>query len=316
MNKIIILFLAVFSIIILIGCETDSNFRPDLEGKQEPEIRAYFEDKGWDVEFQYRVTDVREESNVFISYLVYDENSQYAEVIVSATIIDEKNFFEPVDMEYDGPRLDPSFFDMEYYTYDEEEGRYIGGGGAFEVTYEDGRWADRTGGCIDGDTTVFTYPEEIYERIESNTPSVRYLNMDTTETWPPGEEEEWGQPATQYVCDVLANAESIVLQTDPGDNLLGNYGRLLAWVWVIPEGEDEYELLNYNVVRQGLAFVAFEFGAGETDVTKYDSIHYNEWMHLAESRAKEEGRGMYSEDLKDPYWDYDNDAPHPERWPS
>lgn len=294
---------------------------PDLEGKTEEEIVLLFDDKGLDVQFMPRHDIVKDQSSQFIEYGQFMNEGDQVErgttvtVIVSAPFDEDVEFFEPVDMDYDGPRLDEEAYDNPYYIYDEDDDIYIGGGGAFSVNYQDGYWSDNTGGCIDGDTTVFTYPTEVYNRIESNTPSVRYLNLDTPETWPPGEEEEWGQPATQYVCEVLADAESVVLQTDPGDNLLGRYGRLLAWVWVQMPGEDDYELLNYNIVRQGLGVVAYEYGAGTTEYTMYDDVYYNKWMHKAEERAMDEQRGMHSDDLRDYYWDYDNEAPHPIRWP-
>ena len=97
-----------------------------------------------------------------------------------------------------------------------------------------------------------------------------------------------------------------MLQTDPGDNLLGTYGRLLAWIWVKLPGEDEFFLLNYMVVKQGLARVMYEFGAGET--ISYGDYTYNEWMHIAEDYAIDNDLGQWS-DLLDPYWDYENDSP-------
>lgn len=322
MRKLLVGFILLFSLLIA-ACEQQNDL-PDLEGKTREEIEEIFDDKGWDVVFTVRGSVELERSYQFIEYgATTNPEQQFAAVIVSAGLPEDENYFVPVDMPYDGPYLDPGFFDQEIHPYFiEVEDRYIGGGGAFEVGYQAGRWHDsgnwinnRAGGCIDGDTTVFEYPSEIFERIESGTPSVRYLNLDTEETWPGGE-EEWGQPATQYVCGILAMAESIVIQTDPGDNLLGNHGRLLGWVWVLMPEADDYTLLNYKVIRQGLGVVAYEFGAGETDVTVYDGKRYNEWMHQAETFAREEERGMFSDDLIDFYWDYENDMPHPERWPS
>ncbi|GEM_PF-433517 len=227
--------------------------------------------------------------------------------------MEEGLYYEPKDLDYDGPALDAGFFDLTPYEYDAREEACMGTGGAFEVTYEAGDFPHE-GGCIDGDTTLFTdYPDGVAARIESNTPSVRYLNLDAPETFPEGEEEEWGRPATEYVCDALKDAESIVLQTDPGDELTGVYGRLLGWVWVRAEGETDYELLNYRVIRQGLSTVGYEWGAGETDVTVYEEKTYNEWMRAGETRAASEGLGMHG-GWRDYYWDYENDAPHPERW--
>lgn len=307
MKQLFLTLVIAALIVTMSACETSD--LPDLEGKTRSEIEKIFDEKDWDVQFHVRSSVEKDTSYMFIEYGNVLHDQQFVNVLISAEVFDPDEYFQPDEsLTYDGPKLREHYFNEPAYTYDDETDVYIGGGGAFEVEYD-------TSGCIDGDTTVFDYPSDVYEKIESNTPSVRYLNIDTMETWPPGEEEEWGQPATQYVCDALDDAHSIVLQTDPGDNLLGNYGRLLAWVWAQPSEGDEYELLNYNIVRQGLAIVAFEFGAGETEDTVYDGIRYNEWMHKAESRAQEDELGMYGE-LRDPYWDYDNDAPHPERWPN
>jgi len=321
MKKVSLLF-AVLLLFLFYAC--DPLVLPDLEGMDKDEIEETFDEMNLEPNFIIDHSVDKDTSYVFLEYGQFLSTGDAVEpgetiyIIISAESTADYEYFEPVDIDYDGPRLDEAFFDenqYDYYIFDEEEADYYGGGRAFDVSYEDGRHSEGEGGCIDGDTTVFDYPETVYERIESSTPSVRYLNIDTPETWPPGEEEEWGQPATQYVCDVLADAERIVLQTDPGDNLLGLYGRLLAWVWVQMSGDDEFELLNYNIVRQGLGTVAYEYGAGETDVTIYDNKPYNEWMHHAETLAREEERGMFSDTLRDYYWDYHDDAPHPIRWP-
>jgi endonuclease YncB( thermonuclease family) len=110
---------------------------------------------------------------------------------------------------------------------------------------------------------------------------------------------------------LLEAAESIVLQTDPGDGLLDTHGRLLAWVWIQLPDTTEYQLLNYMVVRQGLAQVKYEFGAGED--LSYGDFTYNEWMHMAEDLAIEEALGQWS-NLRDYYWNYDDDQPYYDRW--
>ena len=220
---------------------------------------------------------------------------------------EESLYYFPEEIEYDGPRLDPTFFDL--VPYQEGGNPYRGTGGAFYVDYDP---SNSIGRCIDGDTTVFWYPEEIYSKITANAKSTRYLNFDTPETWSGGE-EPFGRLATLYVCDLLAQAELIVLQTDPGDNLVGNYGRLLAWVWILLPGEDDYQLLNYMVVRQGLGEVKYLFGAGETEVTMYNSRTYTEWMFYAEDQAILEERGMFGTKL-DYYWDYETNQPDFDRW--
>ena len=312
MTRVFVPLLIGFIMFGLLGCEsTDYPIAPsDLEGRTQSEIETMFEDEGWSVDFIVRSSVLKDESNVFIQYGQVQERNKLAYIIVSGTVIDEDKLFEPVDFEYDGPRLDGMYFDHEEWPlFQEVEGELIGGGGAFEATYTPGMYHGEGGSCIDGDTSVFGYPQEIETRIESSTPSTRYLNVDTPETYPPGEEEEWGFPATDFVCETLSDAEGVVLQTDPGDNLTGNYGRLLAWVWYIPEDGEDYELLNYNIVRQGLGTVEFEFGAGETGDTAYDGKNYNDWMHHAQDLAIEEKRGMHNPEIYDPFWNYDADQP-------
>jgi len=319
MRKIsMVLGLGILSV-ILIGCMDSSQVRlPDLEGMVESEIRLELEALGLEVNIMVRQAVEGERSNEFVEYGQFlqagdrvDKESLIT-VIVSKTLYDESDYFSVKPLEYEGPRLDESFFEFEWF--EETSSGIIGTGGVFDVTYSHGRWTqNRSGGCIDGDTTVFTYPEEVYAVITSNTPSTRYFNLDTPETFPGGE-EPFGQEATQYVCQVLSEAEGIKLQTDPGDFAVGNYGRLLAWVWVLMPGQTDYELLNYNIVRQGLGTVAYLYGAGETEVTVYEGLTYTEWMFDAMEKAINDSLGLHGDQL-DYYWDYEADAPHPTRWP-
>ena len=290
--------LVVVLITILAGCTNaskDNYILPDLTGLQEDVIAEIFDEKKASYDFVYEEND-GEHGNVFIKYIGRDAGD---EVSVDDTIrikvyfgIPEGEYFEITDFEYDGPRLLESFKDI-----DPLDPR----GGYFNVTLKY---------CTDGDTGVFDYPDEIYNAITSNAKSVRFLNMDTEETFSGGE-EEWGKPASVYTCDLLTNATEIIIQTDPGDSLLGTYGRLLGWVWVKVPGDDEFQLLNYLVVKQGLAQVKYEFGAGET--ISYLNHTYNEWMHIAEDYAIDNDLGQWGNDL-DYYWDYNNDTPLFGRW--
>ena len=316
----ILMFLTIGIIsLVMVACADSNQIRlPELDGMVESEIRLELEVLGLDVNFMVNQATEGDRSNEFIEYGQFlsagdrVEKGSLVTVIVTKTLYDASDYFTVADTAYDGPRLRDEYFELP--LYEETNGGVIGTGGVFDVSYEHGKWTQgRASGCIDGDTTVFTYPSEIEALITSNTPSTRYFNIDTPETFPGGE-EPFGQPATQYVCDILSQATSIKLQTDPGDNIVGNYGRFLAWVWVLMPGETEYELLNYNVVRQGLGTVAYLFGAGETDVTVYEGLTYTEWMFKAEDLAINEALGLHGDAL-DYYWDYKLDAPHPTRWP-
>ncbi|MBN2604878.1 MAG: hypothetical protein JXR62_03550, partial [Bacilli bacterium] len=205
----------------------------------------------------------------------------------------EDNFFQNTSFAYDGPFLDDTFS-----LVDPVNPR----GGYFEVTLKN---------CIDGDTASFIYPTFIHEAINNFSNNTRFLNMDTEETF--GTPEEWGKPGSLYTCNLLTSAESIVLQTDPNDDLIDNtdYRRLLAWIWIKLPNEDEYFLLNYMVVQQGLAQVKYEFGSGET--ISYGDFTYNEWMHIAEDFAIENELGQWGDQL-DYYWDYTNNQPDYSKW--
>ncbi|MCK5388257.1 MAG: thermonuclease family protein [Candidatus Izimaplasma sp.] len=271
---------------------------PNLEGLLKEEIINLFEDLGVIITFVNNGIATEDTADLFIEYGQYlvpgdtFDIDSVLPIIVYPELDNESHYFAPLDMEYDGPFLSEDFRDI-----DPLDPR----GGYFAVTLNY---------CGDGDTAVFNYPQEVYDAIDSYAKSVRFLNMDTEETYSGGE-EEWGKPASVYTCSLLTSAEEIMLQTDPGDNLLGTYGRLLAWVWIKLPGEDEFHLLNYMVVKQGLAQVKYEFGAGET--ISYGDYTYNEWMHIAEDYAILNDLGQWG-DLLDYYWNYEEDKPDWTRW--
>lgn len=271
---------------------------PDLSGFSKNEILAYFSDLGVSVSFSETVEFNEESAGMFKEYgSLYEIGDVFyltsaVSVVIYQEYVDNSMYFFPIEMEYDGPYLSDI-----YETIDPIDPR----GGYFDVTLKY---------CTDGDTGVFNYPQEIYDAIYSSSKSTRFLNMDTEETFSGGE-EEWGKPGSVFTCELLTSAESIRLQTDPGDALTGTYGRLLAWVWIKLPGEEEYFLLNYMVVKQGLAQVKYEYGAGLE--LQYGAYTYNQWMHIAENYAIENELGQWGDKL-DYYWDYQNDQPLYERW--
>lgn len=295
MKKIIFLIL-IIATIFLSSCgktdELDENMiiLPDITGLTRDQIETVFNDLDVEIFFIDKGEATVSNSFVFIEYGQYlsigDEfdKDDFLPIITYPGYSSENPFYEVLDLAYDGPYLDESF-----YFIDPIDPR----GGHFEVTLKN---------CIDGDTAKFDYPQIVYDAIPGFSNNTRFLNMDTEETY--GTPEEWGKPGSNYTCDLLTSAESIVLQTDPNDGLIDNedYRRLLAWVWVQLPGEEEYFLLNYMVVVQGLAQVKYEFGSGET--INYEDFTYNEWMHIAEDYAILNELGQWG-DLLDPYWDYD-----------
>lgn len=271
---------------------------PDLTGYGLEDIEEYFTPYGMTVSVTYWPDLVEEKQGEFYSYAYGFEAGDvfYLKERISIVLYKFKEdlsmYYFPVETVYDGPYLDESFSNINYLDPR---------GGYFDVTLKY---------CGDGDTAVFNYPQDVYDSITSSAKSTRFLNMDTEETYSGGE-EEWGKPGSIYTCGLLKEAEEIILQTDPGDSLLGTYGRLLAWVWIKLPGEDEFFLLNYMVVKQGLAQVKYEFGAGTTIF--YGEYSYNQWMHIAEDYATDHSLGQWG-NLLDYYWDYENNQPNFYRW--
>jgi micrococcal nuclease len=108
--------------------------------------------------------------------------------------------------------------------------------------------------CVDGDTAFFR------EKGGGSSFSVRFLGINTPEST--AKFEPWGKPASEYTCDKLTNATTIVLQADPAAGRLDSYGeRYLAWVWY------DGRLLNLELVEQ-----AYSKASGSTDTLYGDVI--------------------------------------------
>lgn len=294
MKRYITGILVLTILIVLTGCTSETIELPDFEGSPQSSIEIFFELKEIDIEI--RLDNELENENLSGTFSSYGEGYLVGEDFpVKETLIVyvfEKYtnlLFSPIEFEYDGPYLNE-----EYALLDSLKG------GSFDAPLSY---------CGDGDTAVFDYPTEVYDAILSSAKSVRFLNMDTEETFNGGE-EEWGKPASVYTCDMLRAAEEVKVQTDPY-SLLGNYGRLLGWVWVKFPGDEEFQLLNYMIVKQGLAQVRYEFGNG-LDL-EYDNHTYNAWMHIAEDFATKNDLGLWGNQL-DYYWDYEEDEPNYSRW--
>lgn len=300
-----LIFIVVFA---LSACQNTPTELPDLTGQTQEEIEITLESLNLEVDFIERTYVTLDESREFIEYGQLKEAGDpftpgdFITVIVSASKIDESVYYVSQELTYDGPRLKEEFFDFPYVVESQEGLR--GGGKVFEVSLQ-------SDGCVDGDTARFEVPESFETYTNNPFVSVRFLNFDTAETFDGGR-EEFGKPASVYTCEALTNATQIYLQTDPGDFLFDRYGRTLAWVWI--DTADGIELLNYNVVRQGLGEVMYLYGAGETETTSVDGSTYTEWMYEAEARAESEALGIHG-DLLDYYWDYEADAPNPYTWP-
>lgn len=124
--------------------------------------------------------------------------------------------------------------------------------------------------CVDGDTTVFQSVNG------GRLLRVRYVGIDTAEST--SRVEPWGMPATLYVCDILDNAEVIVLELEPSAGRLDNFGRDLAYVWV------DGRLLNLMIIEQAFSPAV---GAG--------SLKYGDSFIAAQEHARRTGRRIWGE---------------------
>ncbi len=188
-------------------------------------------------------------------YLVEEDMTVYGKTIEHASY-DETPIADQI-------RLDSS----------EYEGKQFPDDGIGEVTYE---------GCIDGDTTRFA-PFQGGQVF-----SARYLFIDAPEAT--STIEPWGPYATEYVCDILEAADTIVLEYEPHPEeghptahpsigRTGTFGRDLVTVWA--DGRN----LNLELVELGLSYTS-----GTTN------SKFSEYYQLAQSNADANARRMWGQD--------------------
>ncbi len=109
--------------------------------------------------------------------------------------------------------------------------------------------------CVDGDTAHF------YAGSTSYIIQGRFNGVDTPEST--GVIEPWGKKAASFTKEILSNAKTIVLETEPNNiekkpeaDSTGN--RFMVWVWTSErpiEEEDgtQLRLLNLDLVQNGLS---------------------------------------------------------------
>lgn len=141
--------------------------------------------------------------------------------------------------------------------------------------FTDGIGAVELLACRDGDTADFTTGGEDFR--------VRFLGVDTPESG--HVYEPWGPAASAYACEVMQDAEQIVLERDEAAGNRGTYGRELAYVWV------DGRLLNLELIE--LAYSP-PVGVGE--------LKYGFDMRLADEKASLTGRRLHTEEDPDHYY--------------
>lgn len=119
---------------------------------------------------------------------------------------------------------------------------------------------DRENGCkqeevtiklhIDGDTVHFNS-----QQFDGGVLKARFLGVNTPEST--GKIEEYGKTASEFTKEKLANAESIIVESDTSNwDADSTGGRYLVWVWYKDKGASEYRNLNIELLQEGLAIAS------------------------------------------------------------
>lgn len=102
---------------------------------------------------------------------------------------------------------------------------------------------------IDGDTTHFNVPTEI---SADGTLKARYMGVNTPEST--GKIEPWGKKASTFTKERLANAVSIIVESDNNVwNVDSTGGRHLVYVWYKSSENSDYRNLNLELIQNGLS---------------------------------------------------------------
>jgi len=133
---------------------------------------------------------------------------------------------------------------------------------------ENGRIEAEVDRVVDGDT--------VSVHMNGKEETVRMLLIDTPETKHPNKPvQPFGKEASQFAKSKLANQE---VELEIGTSKRDKYDRLLAYVYV------DGEMYNKNVVRKGLARVAYVYPPNDK---------YVETLRESEEQAKKDNLGIW-----------------------
>lgn len=157
----------------------------------------------------------------------------------------------------------------------------------------------------DGDTTQFYFSNVTSPYIQSYE-RVRYLGINTPETQHTNiQAQPWGYAAQDYNNKIINNAKAFAIQTSTSSQLREAYGRMLAYVWysnVENPKPSDYTMLNFEMVREGYAWLYFANDSLISDTMYYKKLTYTNFMRNAEIRAENLGIKIHGE--KDPNFNY------------
>ena len=123
--------------------------------------------------------------------------------------------------------------------------------------------------CEDGDTAVF---DSVNGQIR-----VRFLGIDTPEA--SYKYDPWGFQATQFTCEKLYEASTLVIEQDDAAGPVDNYGRTLGYVWY------DGRLLNLEVLEQ-----AYSLAVG------VEKLKYADAFLAAQEHASLTNQRVYGEE--------------------
>ncbi len=190
-----------------------------------------------------------------------------------------------------GPIFNEEWLEIDFFPEGTTSSNFLtqtGTGGAVEVTvYQYG----------DGDTTCFNYPDEWdYLNIDPVNNRFRYFGVDTPESSSTVAPDPWGKTASNYVNNILENAEKIYIQSIAGYSVDGSFSRLMGLVWV------DGVLLQHLIIKEGYSEFTHthqQFSDGVLPITSYFKYNANQ-AELNEIKIWGE---------EDPMWDYKNNVP-------
>lgn len=115
---------------------------------------------------------------------------------------------------------------------------------------------------IDGDTTHFDPVKNSTVTPNANPADfdktdgyikARYIAINTPEST--GKIEKWGKTASLFTKGKLADAESIIIESDDNQWNIDSTGeRYVLWIWYKPQGGTDYRNLNIEILQNGFAW--------------------------------------------------------------
>lgn len=139
---------------------------------------------------------------------------------------------------------------------------------------------------VDGDTAHFKDSTGQYF-------TARFLMINTPEST--GKVDPWGKASSDYVANILSNAQEIVCESETvGSPALKDTTnkRYLAYIWYRNSTEEDFRLLNLEIVENCYSRFVDDEGSGK----------YGTQFTKADSKGAKSGKRVYGE--KDPSYDY------------